>query len=265
MRKKILSFILLGTLIFGVMPFNLVSASETLPEPVLSVNFDDETLNGGTVGIEEYGVEYGDGVNGKALYLSNRPNGNHLYGKAAQNFAEFSLPEGTLTTGNYTVSIWYRSTLSEFVEGTLLSNLIDANSGLNLYTSGAQQLQAKIGDSAVTPLLNWQTTPMTGVIADREWHNVAVSVDRNAKKSVIYIDGKVYAERNINIEPSAEIGCRQHGISEGGKLSVIGDIGSFHLRCVFVESDIFSHRRDLILNICNFTAVFIREVLVGVA
>ena len=32
-----------------------------------------------------------------------------------------------------------------------------------------------------------------------------------------------------------------------------------------VESDIFSHRRDLILNICNFTAVFIREVLVGVA
>lgn len=206
MRKKILSFILLGTLIFGVMPFNLVSASETLPEPVLSVNFDDETLNGGTVGIEEYGVEYGDGVNGKALYLSNRTNGNHLYGKAAQNFAEFSLPEGTLTTGNYTVSIWYRSTLSEFVEGTLLSNLIDANSGLNLYTSGAQQLQAKIGDSAVTPLLNWQTTPMTGVIADREWRNVAVSVDRNAKKSVIYIDGKVYAERNINIEPSAEIG-----------------------------------------------------------
>ncbi len=48
-------------------------------------------------------------------------------------------------------------------------------------------------------------------------------------------------------------------------MSVIGDIGSFHLRCVFVESDIFSHRRDLILNICNFTAVFIREVLVGVA
>lgn len=61
------------------------------------------------------------------------------------------------------------------------------------------------------------------------------------------------------------VGCRQHRISEGGKLSVIGDIGSFHLRCVFVESDIFPHRRDLILNVCNFTAVFIREVLVGVA
>ena len=54
-------------------------------------------------------------------------------------------------------------------------------------------------------------------------------------------------------------------ISEGGKLSVIGDIGSFHLRCVFVETDIFPHRRNLILNVCNFTAVFIREVLVGVA
>ncbi len=61
------------------------------------------------------------------------------------------------------------------------------------------------------------------------------------------------------------LGCRQHGISEGGKLSVIGDIGSFHLRCVFVESDIFPHRRNLFLNVCNFTAVFIREVLVGVA
>ena len=53
------------------------------------------------------------------------------------------------------------------------------------------------------------------------------------------------------------VGHRQYGISEGGKLSVIRDIGSFHLRCVFVESDIFPHRRDLILNICNFTAVFI--------
>lgn len=53
------------------------------------------------------------------------------------------------------------------------------------------------------------------------------------------------------------VGRRQHGIPEGGKLSVVGDIGSFHLRCMFVESDIFSHRRDLSLNICNFTAVFI--------
>ena len=57
--------------------------------------------------------------------------------------------------------------------------------------------------------------------------------------------------------PFCGIGCRQHRISEGGKLSVIGDIGSFHLRCVFVESDIFSHRRDLILDVRNFTAVFI--------
>lgn len=31
-------------------------------------------------------------------------------------------------------------------------------------------------------------------------------------------------------------------------MSVIGDIGSFHLRCVFVETDIFPHRRNLILN-----------------
>ena len=33
---------------------------------------------------------------------------------------------------------------------------------------------------------------------------------------------------------------------------------------MFVESDIFPHSRVLILNVCNFTAVFIREVLVGV-
>ena len=61
------------------------------------------------------------------------------------------------------------------------------------------------------------------------------------------------------------VGRRQYGISEGGKLSGIGDAVGFHLRCVFVESDIFPHRRNLILNVCNFTAVFIREVLVGVA
>ena len=61
------------------------------------------------------------------------------------------------------------------------------------------------------------------------------------------------------------VGRRQHGISEGGKLSVIRDAVGFHLRCVFVESDIFPHRRNLFLNVCNFTAVFIREVLVGVA
>ncbi len=61
------------------------------------------------------------------------------------------------------------------------------------------------------------------------------------------------------------VGRCQHNIAEGGKLPVIGDIGNLHLWCVFVQSDIFSRRRDLGLNVCSFTAVFIREVLVGVA
>ena len=41
------------------------------------------------------------------------------------------------------------------------------------------------------------------------------------------------------------VGRRQHGISEGGKLSVIGDAIGFHLRGVFVESDIRTHNTDL--------------------
>ena len=56
------------------------------------------------------------------------------------------------------------------------------------------------------------------------------------------------------IQLSERIDCCQHGVSERGKLSVIGNIGSLHLRC---ETDIFPHRRDFILNVCNFTAVFI--------
>ncbi len=66
-------------------------------------------------------------------------------------------------------------------------------------------------------------------------------------------------------EQSKGITVRDEDISEGSKLSVIGDAVSLHLRCAFVQTDIFPHRRDLILNVRNFTAVFIREVLVGVA
>ena len=52
------------------------------------------------------------------------------------------------------------------------------------------------------------------------------------------------------------VGCRQHGISECGKLSVIGVTVGFHLRGVFVESDIFSHRRKLILNSAELEKYF---------
>ena len=95
------------------------------------------------------------------------------------------------------------------------------------------------------------------------------------KQSIFIVRRVISPEHRITVcilFPCAEheavlftVGRRQHGISEGGKLSVIGDAVGFHLRCVFVESDIFPHRRNLFLNICNFTAVFIREVLVGVA
>ena len=50
----------------------------------------------------------------------------------------------------------------------------------------------------------------------------------------------------------------KYNLKVSGKVNLsIGDIGSLHLRCVFVETDIFPHRGNLILNVCNFTAVFI--------
>lgn len=207
MKKKILSVILSGLVLLGVMPLSFAAAAEP-PEPVLSAGFDDETLGGGTVGSEEYGVEYGEGVNGKALYIGNRTeSGGHLYGEPAQNYAEFSLPSGTLTTGDYTVSVWYRSTLSEFVEGTLLSNTVSSTNGLNFYVSGNQYLQAKIGDEAKAyPMLNWETTPMSAVIADREWHHLAFSVNRSEQRVVIYIDGAEYAVRTLPVATDTEIG-----------------------------------------------------------
>lgn len=182
----------------------------TPPEskPVLKVTFDDETaddtsgngLNGEIVGSPEF-VE---GVEGKAIHLSN-PDGIAAAHTTAEQYVNFGQPEELqFGTDDFTVMFWYQADGSQPEEVSVVSNK-DWNSGGN---DGFN-----IGDMRNGMTLNFRAvggsgrldTGRYGGATENKWHHIAAVFNRTGDMT-LYVDGvkadstKISGQKGLSID-----------------------------------------------------------------
>jgi predicted phosphodiesterase len=185
---------------------------------IFHASFDDETLRDSTEyenhGVAcGHGVDFVDGVIGKALKIYNRDeNGNHLWSKPAINYAEFGTEDSfAFNYNNFTIAGWYKVNRAAPVEGIIFTNKDANGNGFYVAVNGERGVFAQI-------VINGQKIyiPASGnvggsAVLDQQWHHIAFSVDRKGE-AVLYLDGIAIFSVNIS----------GHTGSAGGSFLTIG-------------------------------------------
>ena len=154
---------------------------------------------------------------------------------------------GDITTGDFTVSLWFKTTASSW-------SIVDKRygnyeSGYDIYVGSAGVSVAIEDSSATNP---WGTVAVTD-LDDGKWHHLMVSYDRSADATV-YTDGIARGTVDISTAPLT-LTSAQHLWVGGGSLGGIAD-GTGSLRDVAIWNSALTAANALSLatNPLNATA-----------
>lgn len=154
-------------------------------------------------------VQYAEGVKGQALKIGENDSGK----ASASQYVEYTtgfVP----ATGNYSVSLWYKST-GVSNDGCIVGNK-DYDNGANkgfvlgsFEANGVKDLRFNIGDGAKRVELAGNTSGSSleqmKTMKDGEWHHFVGNVDRAGNLSV-YVDGVLAGEKTVDISSSTSLG-----------------------------------------------------------
>lgn len=171
-------------------------ATESIPDPVMQVTFDDGTATDVT-GRENNGTVYGnpefvEGVSGQAVHLVNPEDAAGQPPVAAKQYIDFGSPED-LQFGeeNFSITFWYKSERPSdrnHKEGAIVSNK-NWNSGQNAgFNIGDMRQGINLNFNTDASLKRRETDRFAEAV-DGKWHHIAATVDRNGSM-VLYVDGE---------------------------------------------------------------------------
>lgn len=214
-----------------------IEEEEIIKEPVLKVSFDENNAND-LSGNNNHGIlagnpEFVEGVEGKAIHLTNSEGvaGEH---REAEQYVDFGNSEELkFGTEDFSIMFWYKSNGEDNEEVSVLSN--------KDWTTGGNTGFA-IGDMRNGMTLNFtanggsrQDTNRITAATDNKWHHITATFNRTGSM-VLYVDGEMYTSTNISKQKGKSIdvsnfvlgadGMKRYGVKDSyiDELQVYKDV-----------------------------------------
>lgn len=184
-----------------------IQEEEEVIDPVLYVSFDEENASDetgrGNDGTVTGTPEFSEGVQGKAIHLTNPEGIADSTTVEAEQYANFGKPDGLqFGTDDFSIMFWYKSDGNDPAEVSVVSNKNWNTGGNPGFTIGDMRNGMTLNLTG-----NGQSRQDTGRISaatDNTWHHIAATYDRSGNM-VMYLDGKSYASVNISKQKGSSI------------------------------------------------------------